>query len=123
LQCRPQAVRIGIVAMAMLAALAVMPHHARAQAPYPSKPIRIVVGFAPGGPTDIIARVVGAKLSDILGQQVYVENRAGASSNIATETVARAGADGYTLLMASIANAVNESMFKTLRYRFGEELI
>jgi tripartite-type tricarboxylate transporter receptor subunit TctC len=82
-----------------------------------------VVGFAPGGPTDIIARVVGAKIADILGQQVYVENRAGASSNIATETVARAGADGYTLLMASIANAVNESLFKNLRYRFDQDLI
>jgi tripartite-type tricarboxylate transporter receptor subunit TctC len=97
--------------------------HARAQAPYPNRPIRIVVGFAPGGPTDIIARVVGAKLSDLLGQQVYVENRAGASSNIATEVVARSPADGYTLLMASIANAVNESLFKSLRYRFGEDLI
>jgi tripartite-type tricarboxylate transporter receptor subunit TctC len=93
------------------------------QSAYPNRPIRIVVGFAPGGPTDIIARVVGAKLSDLLGQQVYVENRPGASSNIATEVVARAPADGYTLLMASIANAVNESLFKNLRYRFGQDLI
>jgi tripartite-type tricarboxylate transporter receptor subunit TctC len=123
-QRRRHAIRVGIVAMAALAGVAaIAPDHAQAQTPYPNKPIRIVVGFAPGGPTDIIARVVGAKLSDILGQQVYVENRAGASSNIATEVVARAGADGYTLLMASIANAVNESLFKNLRYRFGEDLI
>jgi tripartite-type tricarboxylate transporter receptor subunit TctC len=123
LQCRRHAVRIGIVATATLAVLAVLPDHARAQAPYPNKPIRIVVGFAAGGPSDIIARVVGAKLGDILGQQVYVENRAGASGNIATETVARAGADGYTLLLASLAGAVNQSLYKNLRYRFGDDLI
>jgi tripartite-type tricarboxylate transporter receptor subunit TctC len=118
------AIRVGIVAMAALAGVAVLaPDGAWTQAPYPSKPIRIVVGFAAGGPTDIIARVVGAKLGDILGQQVYVENRAGASGNIATETVARAPADGYTLLMAALANAVNESMFKNLRYKLGDDLI
>src|SRR5262245_58771706 len=118
-----RAIRLGTIIMAASAGLvATSLEHARAQAPYPSKPIRIVVGFAPGGPTDIIAHVVGAKLSDLLGQQVYVENRPGASSNIATETVARAGADGYPLLMASIANAVNESLHKNLRYRFGDDL-
>jgi tripartite-type tricarboxylate transporter receptor subunit TctC len=123
-QCRRHAIRVGIVAMAALAGVAVIAlDGARAQAPYPNKPIRIVVGFAAGGPSDIIARVVGAKLGDILGQQVYVENRAGASGNIATETVARASADGYTLLLASLAGAVNQSLFKNLRYRFGDDLI
>jgi tripartite-type tricarboxylate transporter receptor subunit TctC len=94
----------------------------RAQAPvgYPSKPIRIVVGFAAGGPSDIVARILGAKLGDLLGQQVVIENRAGASGNLATETVARAPNDGYTLLIAPLANAVNESMFKNLRYKFDE---
>jgi len=108
--------------ISVLCATAAAPDAALAQAPYPNRPIRLVVGFAAGGPTDIIARVVGAKLGEILGQQVYVENRAGASGNIATETVARAGNDGYTLLMSTLGNAVNESLFKNLRYRFGEDL-
>ena len=85
----------GITAtMATLCAVGAEP--TLAQAPYPSKPIRLLVGFAPGGPTDIIARVIGAKLGDILGQQVYVENRPGASGNLATEAAARADGDGYT---------------------------
>lgn len=96
---------------------------AQAQANYPSKPIRLVVGFAAGGPTDIIARVLGAKLSDLLGQQVVIENRAGASGNIATETVARAPNDGYTLLMAPLSNAVNETMLTNIRYKLGEQLV
>src|SRR5882672_7181111 len=100
-----------LFAAAVAGLAAIMSAAASAQAPYPERPIRIVVGFAAGGPTDIIARVVGAKIGGILGQQVYVENRAGASGNIATETVARASADGHTLLMAALANAVNESLF------------
>ena len=91
-----------------------------AQATYPNKPIRLVVGFAAGGPSDIIGRVVGAKIGDILGQQVYVENRAGASGNIATETVARSDPDGYTLLLAPLSCAVNESLFKNFRIKFSE---
>jgi tripartite-type tricarboxylate transporter receptor subunit TctC len=96
---------------------------AQAQANYPNRPIRLVVGFAAGGPSDVIARVLGAKLSDLLGQQFVIENRAGASGNIATETVARSQNDGYTLLMTPLANAVNESLFKNLRYKFGEHLV
>jgi tripartite-type tricarboxylate transporter receptor subunit TctC len=96
---------------------------AQAQASYPTKPIRIVVGFAAGGPADIIARLVGAKLGDILGQQVYIENRTGAGGVIGTETAARADGDGYTLLMTPLANAVNETLAKSLRYKFGEHLV
>src|SRR3954447_16353386 len=92
---------------------------AHAQANYPTKPIRIVVGFAAGGPADIIARVVGGKLGDILGQQVVIENRTGAGGTIATEAVARSDADGYTLLMTPLANAVNETLFKNVRAKVG----
>ena len=91
-----------------------------AQAPYPSKPIRLVVGFVAGGPTDLVARVIGARLSDILGQQVYIENRAGAGGNIATEAVARAEPDGYTLQMSLLSSAVNESLFKNFKYKFAD---
>jgi tripartite-type tricarboxylate transporter receptor subunit TctC len=68
---------------------------------YPSRPVHIIVGFAPGGGTDITARLIGSWLSNRLGQQVVVENRPGAGTNIATEAVVRAPADGYTLLLAA----------------------
>jgi len=96
---------------------------AGADTAYPTKPIRLLVGFSAGGPADIVARVVGAKLGDILGQQVVVENRTGAGGTIATEAVARAEPDGYTLLMTPLANAVNESLFKNLRAKVGENLM
>ncbi len=104
------------VMAAVIGAAGVTSGAARAQAGYPSKPIHIVVGFSAGGPADIVARVVGAKLGDILGQQVVVENRTGAGGTIATEAVARAEPDGYTLLITPLSNAVNETLFKNLRY-------
>lgn len=82
------------------------------QAAWPSKPIRMVVGFAPGGATDILARIAAVRLQAMLGQAVVVENRAGASGIIGTETVARAAPDGYTLLMGSVTtHAVNVPMY------------
>jgi tripartite-type tricarboxylate transporter receptor subunit TctC len=90
---------------------------ARAQS-YPTRPLRWIVGFAPGGSTDILARVMGRWLSERLGQPIVVENRAGAGGNIATETVVNAPADGYTLLMISPAHAVNATLYDKLNYNF-----
>src|SRR4051794_18192674 len=77
---------------------------------YPSKPVRLIVGFPPGGQIDIIARLIGQRLSSRLGQPFIIENRPGAGGNIATEAVARAPADGQTLLLAASANAINASL-------------
>jgi tripartite-type tricarboxylate transporter receptor subunit TctC len=99
------------------AALPAAPPFAAAQA-YPSRPVRLLVGFGPGGAPDILARLIGQWLSERLGQSFVVENRPGASSSIATETVIHAPADGYTLLLASLANAVNATLYPNLSYDF-----
>src|SRR5436190_18474207 len=78
---------------------------------YPTRPVRLIVPFAPGGQNDIIARIIGQWLSERLGQQFIVENRPGAATNIGTEAVVRAPPDGYTLLLAATANAVNATLF------------
>ena len=85
-------------------------------AAYPNKPVKVVVPYPPGGPTDIVARVVFQQVSEATGQQFVVENRAGAGGNIGAEVVARAPADGYTLLIGTTAHAINMSMFKGLSY-------
>jgi len=89
---------------------------------YPSRPVRLLVGYAPGGVTDISTRVMGGWLSERLGQQFVVENRPGASSNIATGMVARAAPDGYTLLLASTSNAFNASLYDRLDFNFIQDL-
>ena len=86
-------------------------HLALAQAPYPNKPIKLVVAYAPGGGTDIIARVVGRELAKAWNTSVVVENRAGAGSNIGTQAVARAEPDGYTILVTSTPFAINPTLF------------
>jgi tripartite-type tricarboxylate transporter receptor subunit TctC len=99
------------------AALPALSRVARAQA-YPARPIRLLVGFAPGGGTDVMARLIQQSLSEKLGQQVVVENRPGAGTNIATEAVVHAAPDGYTLLAASLPNAGNATLYSDLKFNF-----
>jgi tripartite-type tricarboxylate transporter receptor subunit TctC len=95
---------------------------ARAQI-YPTRPVRIIVGFPAGGVTDIIARVTGQWLSERLGQQFVIENRPGAATNIATEAVIRAPADGYTLLLANATNAINATLYERLNFDFIRDVV
>src|SRR3954462_635539 len=90
-------------------ALFAAPHAAQAQS-YPSKPVHLYVGFPAGGPADIGARLTAQWLSERLGQQVIVENRAGAATNLATEAMIRSPADGYTLLFSMVSNAINATL-------------
>jgi tripartite-type tricarboxylate transporter receptor subunit TctC len=99
------------------AALPAVSRLASAQA-YPSRPVRIVVGLAPGGTNDITARLMGQWLSERLGQQFVIENRPGAGTNIATEMVVRAPADGYTLLLVGAYNAINATLYEKLNFNF-----
>jgi tripartite-type tricarboxylate transporter receptor subunit TctC len=85
---------------------------------FPTRPVRMIVGFAAGGPTDILARVVAQALSERLGQQFVVENRVGAGSNTATESVINAQPDGYTILVISTSNAINTSFYQKLPFDF-----
>jgi tripartite-type tricarboxylate transporter receptor subunit TctC len=99
------------------ATLSAMSRLARAQA-YPSRPVRIIVPFAPGGTFDIMARLIGQWLTEKLGQPFIIENRPGAGSNIGTEAVVRAPADGYTLLMVGSYNATNAALYDKLNFNF-----
>ena len=98
-------------------ALPAVSRMAGAQA-YPSRPIRIIIGYTPAGSADITARLMGQWLSERLGQTVVIENRPGAGTNLATEAVARAPADGYTLLLVAPANAINATLFEKLNHNF-----
>ena len=102
------------------AGLAVLPRSAFAPA-YPTKPVRLVVQVPGGSAPDIIARVLGQTLSERLGQPIVIDNRPGASGNIATESVIRSPADGYSLLFAMSANAINASMYDNLRFHFMQD--
>jgi tripartite-type tricarboxylate transporter receptor subunit TctC len=99
------------------AALPAVSRFAWAQA-YPTRPVRIIVGFAPGGGIDIMARLMGQWLTERLGQQFLIENRPGAGSNVATEAVVRAAPDGYTLLLVNSANAINATLYDKLNFDF-----
>ena len=105
-----------------VAAWPAMTRISRAQT-YPSRPVRIVVGFAAGGATDIQARLMGQWLSDRLGQQFIIENRAGASGNIGTEAVAKAPADGYTLLQVVTPHEINAALYSNLNFDFMRDIV
>jgi tripartite-type tricarboxylate transporter receptor subunit TctC len=106
------------LAAATLFSVAAAPALALAQTPanYPAKPIRYIVGYTPAGTADMLARAVGQKLNEAWGQQVIVENRPGAGTNIATEVAAKAPPDGYTLFMPTVANAINPTLYAKLNF-------
>ena len=108
--------------MAAVAALTTLPHLASAQS-YPSRPLRIVVGVAAGSPQDILSRLIGQWLSERLGQPVIVENRPGAATNLATEAVVRAPADGYTLLSVAPSSAINATLYEKLSFIVMRDLV
>ncbi|AWN46542.1 MFS transporter [Methylobacterium terrae] len=96
---------------------------ARAQQGYPMRPIRWVVGYPPGGTTDVLARLIAEPLSRRLGQQVYIENRPGAGNNIGTDAVVKADPDGYTILLVNPANGINTTLYKKLNFDFVRDIV
>ncbi len=89
---------------------------------YPTRPVRFVVGYPPGGATDILARLIGQRLSEKLGQQFVVENKPGAGNNIGTETVVNAEPDGYTVLLINPANYINTTLYANLKFNFVRDI-
>jgi tripartite-type tricarboxylate transporter receptor subunit TctC len=106
---------------AAAAATVALPNVVSAQG-YPSRPVRIMVGFPPGGGVDVVARIIAQSLSSRFGQQFFVENRPGAGSNIATEAVAKAAPDGYTLLLISASAAINAALNRDLNFSLARDL-
>src|SRR5712671_6596418 len=104
------------------AALPAVSRGAWAQA-YPTRPVRLIVGYAPGGTADITARLIAQGLTERLGQAFVVESRPGAGSNMGTEAVVRAAADGYTLLLVAPANAINATLYDKLNYDFLRDIV
>jgi len=110
------ALTAGAVALPALARIA------RAEI-YPARPVRLIIGYPPGGSADVTARLMGQWLSERLGQQLVIESRPGAGTNIATEAVVRAPPDGYTLLLVAPANAINASLYDKLNYNFIRDIV
>lgn len=111
-----------LAAAAVATATSLIPLSASAQAEnYPDKPIRMIVAYSPGGATDIVARMIGAKLQDRLGQPIVVDNKPGGGSNIGTAEAARAKPDGYTMLMGTIAQAINPAVYSKIPYQTLED--
>jgi tripartite-type tricarboxylate transporter receptor subunit TctC len=115
--------RLAILSVVLIAVFAAV-RNAGAQSVdgYPNRPVKLVVGFAAGGPTDLLARIIGQWLTDRLGQQFVIENRPGAGSNIATETVVNAAPDGYTILIVATGNAINTSFYDKLPFDFVRDI-
>jgi tripartite-type tricarboxylate transporter receptor subunit TctC len=110
--------------MRLAAGAAVFPMFAAMAFPsYPTRPVRLLVGYAAGGPLDISARLIGQWLSEHLGQPVIIENRPGSGSNVATEAVVRASPDGYTLLEISASNAWNAALYGNLSFNFIRDIV
>jgi tripartite-type tricarboxylate transporter receptor subunit TctC len=107
-------IAIGVSAMASIGGASALD--------YPTRPVRWVVGFAPGGSNDIIARLIGQRLSERLGQQFLIENKPGAGGNIATESVINAKPDGYTVLLVNPANFINTSLYSKLNFNFPRDI-
>jgi tripartite-type tricarboxylate transporter receptor subunit TctC len=110
---------LAVFVAALTAIVAISP--AWAQSDYPNRPVRLIVGFPPGSSADIAARVVGARMTQLLGQQVVVESKPGAASSIAAADVARADKDGYTLFMLSSANIINEQINPKLTFNIAKD--
>ena len=109
--------RAAVAAAAILSSLLMANLPTQAQDNYPSRPVRMIVPFSAGGPTDIVGRVMGAKMGEVLGQQFVIDNRTGAGGNIGAEAVAKATPDGYTILMATVStNAINPGLYAHLAY-------
>jgi tripartite-type tricarboxylate transporter receptor subunit TctC len=109
--------------LASLTAASVLPlGRAAAASSYPTRPVRIIVGFAAGGPNDILARLMAQYLSERLGMQFIVENRPGAGSNVATDAVIKAAPDGYTLLFVNASNAINKTLYENLNHDFMRDI-
>lgn len=115
-------IRRAVLALAVGAAALGTAVPASAQA-YPNKPVRLVVPYPPGGPTDIVARIVAQKLSEQTGQQFIIDNRGGAGGNLGAEIVAHSPADGYTLVVATTAHAINPTLFKSLNYKLMSDFV
>ena len=103
---------LGLLMSAALAAFG-----AQAQGAFPNKPIKMVIPFPAGGPTDVVGRLAATKMTEILGQQVVVENRAGAGGNLGADAVAKSPGDGYTILLGTVAtHAINSALYKVIPY-------
>ena len=111
-------------ALGLLAAtpLAASPLSKALAADYPSRPVKFVVGYPPGGATDILARLIGQRLSERLGQQFVIENKPGAGNNIGTESVVNAEPDGYTVLLVNPANYINTTLYANLKFNFVRDI-
>ena len=108
--------------LGLAAGFATLPVVSRAQTAYPTRPIRLIVGYPAGGPTDITARLIGQWLSDHLGKPIVIENRPGVSGSLATEAVVRAAPDGYTLLLAGVWDTINATLYRNLNFNFANDI-